>query len=100
MKSQNISVEEAAKIMHKSQNFVIQAVENGLLPGIVLKRGSKRSAHIPRIPFEKYMNEYKQEPNKELIEALIEKYEASEDKFKKIDERILELNKKLNNLKK
>ncbi len=37
MKSQNISVEEAMKITHKSREFIIQAIENGSFPGSFTK---------------------------------------------------------------
>lgn len=37
----------------------------------------------------------KKEPSQELIEALIEKYESSEKEIKKLDDKILELNRKI-----
>ena len=91
----NITVKEASEIMHKSQAFVIQAVQNGQLPGIVIENNGRRSTHIPRIGFENYMNGSKKEPSQELIEALIEKYESSEKEIKKLDDKILELNRKI-----
>ena len=41
------------------------------------------------------MNGLKKEPSQELIEALIEKYESSEKEIKKLDDKILELNRKI-----
>lgn len=91
----NITVKEASRIMKKSQEFVIQAVQNGQLSGIVIENNGRRSVHIPRIGFENYMNGLKKEPSQELIEALIEKYESSEKEIKKLDDKILELNRKI-----
>ena len=73
MDNLNITVKEASRIMKKSQEFVIQAVQNGQLPGIVIENNGRRSAHFPRIGFENYMYGLKKEPSQELIEALIEK---------------------------
>ena len=95
MRSENISVEEVMKITHKSRDFIIQAVQNGQLSGIVIENNGRRSVHIPRIGFENYMNGLKKEPSQELIEALIEKYESSEKEIKKLDDKILELNRKI-----
>lgn len=95
MDNLNMTVKEASRIMKKSQEFVIQAVQNGQLPGIVIENNGRRSVHIPRIGFENYMNGLKKEPNQELIEALIEKYESSEKEIKKLDDKILELNRKI-----
>lgn len=95
MDNLNITVKEASRIMKKSQEFVIQAVQNGQLPGIVIENNGRRSAHIPRIGFENYMNGLKKEPSQKLIEALIEKYESSEKEIKKLDDKILELNRKI-----
>lgn len=91
----NLTVKEASRIMKKSQEFVIQAVQNGQLPGIVIENNGRRSVHIPRIGFENYMNGLKKEPSQKLIEALIEKYESSEKEIKKLDDKILELNRKI-----
>lgn len=91
----NLTVKEASRIMKKSQEFVIQAVQNGQLPGIVIENNGRRSARIPRIGFENYMNGLKKEPSQELIETLIEKYESSEKEIKKLDDKILELNRKI-----
>lgn len=91
----NLTVKEASRIMKKSQKFVIQAVQNGQLPGIVIENNGRRSVHIPRIGFENYMNGLKKEPSQKLIEALIEKYESSEKEIKKLDDKILELNRKI-----
>lgn len=95
MDNLNITVKEASRIMKKSQEFVIQAVQNGQLSGIVIENNGRRSVHIPRIGFENYMNGLKKEPSQELIEALIEKYESSEKEIKKLDDKILELNRKI-----
>lgn len=95
MDNLNITVKEASRIMKKSQEFVIQAVQNGQLPGIVIENNGRRSVHIPRIGFENYMNGLKKEPSQKLIEALIEKYESSEKEIKKLDDKILELNRKI-----
>lgn len=95
MDNLNLTVKEASRIMKKSQEFVIQAVQNGQLPGIVIENNGRRSTHIPRIGFENYMNGLKKEPSQKLIEALIEKYESSEKEIKKLDDKILELNRKI-----
>lgn len=95
MDNLNLTVKEASRIMKKSQEFVIQAVQNGQLPGIVIENNGRRSVHIPRIGFENYMNGLKKEPSQKLIEALIEKYESSEKEIKKLDDKILELNRKI-----
>lgn len=47
----NISVEEAAKIMGKSKDFIFQAIQNGFIKGIVIQNKTRRTAHIPRKPF-------------------------------------------------
>ena len=91
----SISVEEAAKIMGKSKDFIFQAIQNGFIKGIVIQNKNRRNAHIPRKPFLEYMNGSRKEPSQELIEALIEKYESSEKEIKKLDDKILELNRKI-----
>ena len=91
----NISVEEAAKIMGKSKDFIFLAIQNGFIKGIVIQNKTRRTAHIPRKPFFEYMTCSKKEPSQELIEALIEKYESSEKEIKKLDDKILELNRKI-----
>ena len=92
----NITVKEASEIMHKSQAFVIQAVQNGQLPGIVIENNGRRSVHIPRVGFENYMNGLKKEPSQKLVEGLIEEYKSSKEEIKKLDRKIIELNKKIN----
>ena len=53
MKSQNISVEEAMKITHKSREFIIQAIENGSFPGSFTKtkngEASQKQRTVPDV---------------------------------------------------
>lgn len=73
MKSQNISVEEAMKITHKSREFIIQAIENGSFPGSFTKtKNGTRCVHIPRNAFNEYMNHFYRAPSDALISALVE----------------------------
>lgn len=95
MDNLNMTVKEASRIMKKSQEFVIQAVQNGQLPGIVVETNGRRSVHIPRIGFENYMNGLKKEPSQKLVEKLIEEYQSSKEEIKKLDDKILELNRKI-----
>lgn len=48
----NISVEEVCKTIHKSRDFVINAVQQGMMPGaVVVSKTGIRSVHIPRKGF-------------------------------------------------
>lgn len=80
----NISVEEAAKIMGKSKDFIFQAIQNGFIKGIVIQNKTRRTAHIPRKPFFEYMTCSKKEPSQELIEALIENMSLQKKKSKSL----------------
>lgn len=73
MKSQNISVEEAMRITHKSREFIIQAIENGSFPGSFTKtKNGTRCVHIPRNAFNEYMNHFYRAPSDALISAPVE----------------------------
>lgn len=54
----NIKIEEIMKIIHKDRDWILNAIEKGMLPGTVTtnERG-RRNAHIPRKAFYKYMTE-------------------------------------------
>ena len=69
----NISVEEVMQITHKSRDFILNAIEQGVMPGSVVKHGSgKRSTYIPRKAFMDYMNNYYRAPSDKLIAAVVE----------------------------
>lgn len=80
----NISVEEVCKTIHKSRDFVINAVQQGMMPGaVVVSKTGIRNVHIPRkafeayMPrkaFEAYMNEWNTSPTDKVIQALFKKY--------------------------
>lgn len=56
-KNLNIKVEEAAKILHKSPQFIRVALQQGILPiGIAVKVSDKRwNYHISRKKLEEYI---------------------------------------------
>lgn len=69
----SISVEEVMQITHKSRDFIINAIQQGVFPGSVVKHASgKRSTYIPRKAFFDYMNNYYRAPSDALITALVE----------------------------
>ena len=69
----SISVEEVMQITHKSRDFIINAIQQGVMPGSVVKHGSgKRSTYIPRKAFFDYMNNYYRAPSDKLIAAVVE----------------------------
>ena len=69
----NISVEEVMKITHKSRDFIINAIQQGVFPGSVVKHVSgRRSVYIPRKAFMDYMNNYYRAPSDKLIAAVVE----------------------------
>ncbi len=71
----SISVEEVMRITKKSRDFILNAIEQGVMPGSVVKHGSgKRSTYIPRKAFEAYMNEWNTSPTDQVIQALFKKY--------------------------
>lgn len=75
MNTENISVDEVTKIIHKDRNFVINAIQNRTFPGsITVSEGGRRNVHIPRKAFEDYMTKFHSSPSDELISALIEAY--------------------------
>ncbi len=72
--SNNISLDEVCNIIHKSKDFVIQAIENGSFPGSFAKsKSGRRNVHIPRKAFNQYMNNYYRTPTDELVAALVER---------------------------
>lgn len=69
----SISVEEVMQITHKSRDFILNAIEQGVMPGSVVKHDSgKRSTYIPRKAFFDYMEKWNTDPNKKLVSALVE----------------------------
>lgn len=48
---EEISVQEAAKALHKGEQFVRQAVINGSLPGAYAKVGNRTNFFIPKKAF-------------------------------------------------
>ena len=59
----SISVEEVMRITKKSRDFILNAIEQGVMPGSVVKHDSgKRSTYIPRKAFMDYMNNYYRAP--------------------------------------
>lgn len=71
----SISIDEVMKITHKSRDFIINAIQQGVFPGSVVKHDSgKRSTYIPRKAFESYMNEWNTSPTDKVIQALFKKY--------------------------
>lgn len=71
----NISVKEVCKTIHKSRDFVINAVQQGMMPGAVVEgENGRRTVHIPRKAFISYMTEWNMSPTDEVIEALFKKY--------------------------
>ena len=69
----SISVEEVMQITHKSRDFIINAIQQGVFPGSVVTHGSgKRSTYIPGKAFMDYMNNYYRAPSDKLIAAVVE----------------------------
>ena len=67
----SISVEEVMRITKKSRDFILNAIEQGVMPGSVVKHDSgKRSTYIPRKAFMDYMNNYYRAPSDMLIAAV------------------------------
>ena len=68
---ENIPIEECMKRMHKSREFILNAIQQNELQGIVVVNESgRRTPHIPRKPFEEYMTTYRQDPTQALVTAL------------------------------
>lgn len=68
---ENIPIEECMKRMHKSREFILNAIQQGVFPGmVVVNESGRRTPHIPRKPFEEYMTTYRQDPSSALITAL------------------------------
>lgn len=69
----SISIDEVMKITHKSRDFIINAIQQGVMPGSVVKHDSgKRSTYIPRKAFMDYMTKFYRAPSDKLIAALVE----------------------------
>lgn len=69
----SISVEEVMRITKKSRDFILNAIEQGVMPGSVVTHDSgKRSTYIPRKAFMDYMNNYYRAPSDKLIAAVVE----------------------------
>lgn len=69
----SISVEEVMQITHKSRDFIINAIQQGVFPGSVVTHSSgKRSTYIPRKAFMDYMEKWNTNPSKKLVSALVE----------------------------
>ena len=55
----SIFIEEVMQDMGVSRNFIINAIEQGKFPGIVVtNENGRRSVHIPRKAYEEYMNHF------------------------------------------
>lgn len=68
----SISVEEVMRITKKSRDFILNAIEQGVMPGSVVKHASgKRSTYIPRKAFMDYMTSYYRAPSDKLIAAVV-----------------------------
>ena len=71
----NMSVSEAMELTHKSREFIINAIQQVVMPGSVVKgENGRRTVHIPRKAFISYMTEWNMSPTDEVIEALFKKY--------------------------
>ena len=71
----NMSVSEAMELTHKSREFIINAIQQGVMPGSVVEGENGRgTVHIPRKAFISYMTEWNMSPTDEVIEALFKKY--------------------------
>lgn len=71
----SISVEEVMRITKKSRDFILNAIEQGVMPGSVVEgENGRRTVHIPRKAFISYMTEWNMNPTDEVIEALFKKY--------------------------
>lgn len=69
----SISVEEVMRITKKSRDFIMNAIEQGVMPGSVVKHDSgKRSTYIPRKAFMDYMTKFYRAPSDKLIAAVVE----------------------------
>jgi hypothetical protein len=69
----SISIDEVMKITHKSRDFIINAIQQGVMPGSVVKHDSgKRSTYIPRKAFMDYMTKFYRAPSDKLIAAVVE----------------------------
>lgn len=69
----SISVEEVMRITKKSRDFILNAIEQGVFPGSVVKHDSgKRSTYIPRKAFMDYMTKFYRAPSDKLIAAVVE----------------------------
>lgn len=69
----SISIDEVMKITHKSRDFIINAIQQGVFPGSVVKHDSgKRSTYIPRKAFMDYMTKFYRAPSDKLIAAVVE----------------------------
>lgn len=69
----SISVEEVMQITHKSRDFILNAIEQGVMPGAVVKHHSgKRSTYIPRKAFMDFMTKFYRAPSDKLIAAVVE----------------------------
>lgn len=56
----SIFIEDVMAEMGVSRNFIINAIEQGKFPGIVVtSKNGRRSVHIPRKAYEEYMNHFK-----------------------------------------
>ena len=71
----NMSVSEAMELTHKSREFIINAIQQGVMPGSGVEgENGRRTVHIPRKAFISYMTEWNMSPTDEVIEALFKKY--------------------------
>ena len=69
----SISINEVMQITHKSRDFIINAIQQGVFPGVVVTHESgKRSTYIPRKAFMDFMTKYYRGPSDKLIAAVVE----------------------------
>jgi len=72
-KGQQYFINKFMQITKKSRDFILNAIEQGVMPGSVVKHDSgKRSTYIPRKAFMDYMNNYYRAPSDKLIAAVVE----------------------------
>lgn len=84
--SLEISVEEAAKLMHRGRLYVINAVMNGSLPGCyTVSKNGRRNVFIPRKAFMQFLETWNRSPSEEVIDALIKAYKNKNSRHGNVD---------------
>mgnify|MGYP001623152851 CR=1 FL=1 len=73
--SLEISVEEAAKLMHRGRSYIINAVVQGTMPGCyTISKNGRRNVFIPRKAFMKFLEDWNRSPSDALIDELYKAY--------------------------